>query len=101
MKWTRNAKRHIGVSSIRTSHTRKTIRTGSSSMRIAPGTLRFKNPAKKFDEVEQFVAVEYEQGKPDAALPWDTARPAVSSVWDRMSGVIEPRDPDRGFRGSI
>jgi hypothetical protein len=59
------------------------------------------NPGKKFGEVVQSVAVEYEQGKPDAALPWDTVRPAVSSVWDRMSGVIAPRDPDRGVRGSI
>ena len=68
-------------------------RTGYSSF--------LKNPGKKFGEVEESVAVDYEQGKPDAALPWDTVRPAVSSVWDRMSGVIAPRDPDRGFRGSI
>ena|SRR6266446_5376148 len=60
-----------------------------------------KNPGKKFGEVEGSVAVEYELGKPDSALPWDTVRPAVSSVWDRMSGVIGPRDPDRGVRGSI
>ena len=60
-----------------------------------------KNPDRKFGEVEDSVAVEYEQGKPDAALPWDTVRPAVSSVWERMSGVIGPRDPDRGIRGSI
>ena len=68
-------------------------RTGYTSFRD--------NPGKKFGEVEDSVAVEYEQGKPDAALPWDTVRPAVSSVWERMSGVIAPRDPDRGFRGSI
>ena len=60
-----------------------------------------KNPGRKFGEVEESVAVEYEQGKPDVALPWDTVRPAVSSVWERMSGVIGPRDPDRGIRGSI
>jgi len=60
-----------------------------------------KNPGKKFGEVEGSVAVEYELGKPDSALPWDTVRPVVSSVWDRMSGVIGPRDPDRGVRGSI
>jgi hypothetical protein len=34
-------------------------------------------------------------------LPWDTVRPAVKSVWEKMSGVIAPRDPDRGVRGSI
>ena len=56
---------------------------------------------KKFDEVEESVANDYETGKPDSALPWDTVRPAVSSVWDKMSGVVGPRDFDRGIRGSI
>jgi hypothetical protein len=60
-----------------------------------------KYPGKKFDEVEESVANDYETGKPDAALPWDTVRPAVSSVWDKMSGVIGPRDFDRGIRDSI
>ena len=35
------------------------------------------------------------------ALPWDTVRAAVNSVWDRMSVVITPRDRDRGMRDSI
>jgi hypothetical protein len=60
-----------------------------------------KNPGRKFGEVEDSVAVDYEQGKPDSALPWDTVRPAVSSVWERMAGVVGPRDPDRGIRGAI
>ena len=60
-----------------------------------------KYPGKNFDEVEESVANDYESGKPDAALPWDTVRPAVNSVWDRMSGVITPRDRDRGMRDSI
>jgi hypothetical protein len=60
-----------------------------------------KNPGKKFGEVEESVAIDYEQGKPDAALSWDTVRPAVNSVWERMAGVIGPRDADRGVRGSI
>ena len=59
------------------------------------------NPGRKFGEVEESVAVEYEQGKPDSALPWDTVRPAVSSVWEKMTGIIGPRDPDRGVRGAI
>lgn len=58
----------------------------------------FKYPGKSFDEVEESVANEYEQAKPTSALPWDTVRPAVNSVWDRMSGVITPRDPGRGVR---
>jgi hypothetical protein len=60
-----------------------------------------KNPGKKFGEVEESVAADYEQGKPDAALPWDTVRPAAGAVWDRLGGVMSPRDPDRGIRGSI
>ena len=60
-----------------------------------------KYPGKKFDEVEESVANDYETGKPDTALPWDTVRPAVSSVWDRMSGVVGSRDFDRGIRDSI
>jgi hypothetical protein len=60
-----------------------------------------KYPGRKFDEVEESVANDYETGKPDSALPWDTVRPAVSSVWDRMSGVVGPRDFDRGIRDSI
>ena len=60
-----------------------------------------KYPGERFDEVEESVAADYEQAKPGSALPWDTVRPAVSSVWERMSGVMGPRDPDRGVRGSI
>src|SRR5689334_16630113 len=30
---------------------------------------------RNFDEVEESVANDYESGKPDAALPWDTMRP--------------------------
>jgi hypothetical protein len=58
----------------------------------------FKYPGKTFDEVEDDVALGYEKEKPGSALPWDTVRPAVNSVWDRLGGVISPRDPDRGVR---
>lgn len=68
-------------------------RTGYSSYQKYPG--------KKFDEVEESVANDYETGKPDSALPWDRVRPAVRSMWDRMSGVVGPRDFDRGIRDSI
>jgi hypothetical protein len=60
-----------------------------------------KYPGQKFNEVEDSIAKEYESEKPGSALPWDTVRPAVNTVWERMSSVISPRDPDRGFRGSI
>jgi hypothetical protein len=61
----------------------------------------FRYPGKGFDEVEESVAADYEKEKPGSALPWDTVRPAVNSVWERMAGVIGPRDPDRGIRGAI
>lgn len=61
----------------------------------------FKHPGKSFDEMEESVALDYEREKPGSALPWDTVRPAVNSVWERMAGVIGPRDPDRGMRSSI
>ena len=35
---------------------------------------------RNFDEVEESVANDYESGKPDSGLPWDTVRPAVNSV---------------------
>jgi hypothetical protein len=61
----------------------------------------FRYPGKSFDEVEESVATDYEQARPTSALPWDIARPAVNAVWEKMAGVIGPRDPDRGIRGSI
>jgi hypothetical protein len=61
----------------------------------------FRYPGKKFDEVEESVASDYEKAKPASALPWDTVRPAANAVWEKMAGVIGPRDPDRGVRGSI
>ena len=61
----------------------------------------FKHPGQRFDEVEESVAADYGQAKPASALPWDTVRPAANAVWDRLAGIISPRDPDRGIRGSI
>src|SRR5262249_41682063 len=56
---------------------------------------------KRFDEVEESLAADYEQSEPGSAIPWDTVRPAVKAAWDRLGGVIAPRDPDRGMRDSI
>ena len=61
----------------------------------------FRYPGKTFDEVEESVAADYEEAKPGSALPWDTVRPAANAVWEKMAGVIGPRDADRGIRGSI
>ena len=59
-----------------------------------------KHGARNWEEIETKLQDEYEQID-RAALPWDMARPAVRAAWDRVSGVISPRDFDRGIRGSI
>src|SRR5437763_4016690 len=48
----------------------------------------FKYPGKTFDEVEDTVAADYEEAKPGSALPWDTVRPAASSDFESLGGVI-------------
>jgi hypothetical protein len=58
----------------------------------------FQYRGRKFVDVEDSIALTYEKSKPGSALPWDTVRPAVNAVWERMAGVIGPRDPDRGVR---
>jgi hypothetical protein len=58
----------------------------------------FKYPGQNFVDVEDAVAFQYKQAKPPSALPWDTVRPAVNAVWEKMAGVISPRDPGRGVR---
>jgi hypothetical protein len=58
----------------------------------------FKYPGQDFGSVENDIALGYEEAKPGAALPWDTVRPAVNAVWDRLGGVVSPWDPTRGVR---
>jgi hypothetical protein len=60
-----------------------------------------KYPGKKFEEIEDEVALNYERARPGEALPWDHARPAVKAAWDRLAGVLTPRDVDRGVRGGF
>ena len=60
-----------------------------------------KHSGKNLPDVEESVAKDYEQAKPGQALPCDTVRPAVNALWERMGGIIGPRDPDRGVRGGI
>jgi hypothetical protein len=56
---------------------------------------------KDYDEVEHSLATDYQHAQAGSPLPWDTVRPAARAAWDRLSGVISPRDSDRGIRGSI
>ena len=60
-----------------------------------------KYAGKDYDEVEESLATDYEHAEAGSALPWDTVRPAARAAWDRLAGVISPRDSDRGIRGSI
>jgi hypothetical protein len=60
-----------------------------------------KHAGKEFDEIEDDVALDYEKHHPGTALPWDEARHAVRSAWDRLSGVVSPRDPTRGIRSGF
>ena len=55
---------------------------------------------KRFEDIETDLALDYQKHDPNTALPWDRARPAVKSAWQRVSGTITPRDTDRGVRGS-
>jgi hypothetical protein len=57
-----------------------------------------RHSGKPFEEIETDLALDYEKAAPESALPWDMARPAVKAAWDKMSGVIGPRDADRGIR---
>jgi hypothetical protein len=60
-----------------------------------------KHSDKSFDEVEEELATNYHRAEAGSPLPWDTVRPAVRAAWDKIGGVVSPRDSDRGIRGSI
>ena len=60
-----------------------------------------KYAGKDYHEIEGDLARDYEKNDANPAIPWDRARPAVKSTWDRLSGVMGPRDTDRGLRGGI
>jgi hypothetical protein len=55
-----------------------------------------KHPGKTFEEVEADLARDYEKHQP--CLPWEDAKDAAKVAWDRLAGVIVPRDVSRGVR---
>lgn len=57
-----------------------------------------KYSGKKYEEIEDDLALDYEKNAIGAPLPWDRARPAAKAAWDKLSGVTEPRDPAREVR---
>ena len=99
----RKTKPLIGENNIRNNRTRRIPLTSNTSTRIAPATIHTRSIAgRNFGEVEESVANDYESGEARCELCHGTrCAPAVNSVWDRMSGVITPRDRDRGMRDSI
>lgn len=60
-----------------------------------------KYPGKRFDEIEDDIALDYEKHQIGSALPWDNVRGASRAAWSKVSGLVSPRDPSRGIRGSI
>src|SRR5215212_2908587 len=60
-----------------------------------------KYQGRDYDEVEQSLATDYQRADAVSAMPWDTVRPAVRAAWDRLSGIISPRDSDRGMRSGL
>lgn len=60
-----------------------------------------KYAGERFEEIENNLVLDYEKHLVGSALPWDQARPAVKAEWDRLGGVISPRDPDRGIRSGF
>ena len=60
-----------------------------------------KHGEKDFDDMEDEIALDYERHRVGSPLPWDEARHAVRSAWDRLSGVVSPRDPSRGIRSGF
>lgn len=60
-----------------------------------------KYAGRHFNEIENDLARDYEKNDANPAIPWDRARPAVKGAWDRLGGVMGPRDTDRGMRGGI
>lgn len=60
-----------------------------------------KYAGKDYHQIETDLARDYEKHDVNPAIPWDRARPAVKAAWDRLSGVVGPRDTDRGMRGGL
>ena len=60
-----------------------------------------KYPGKKYEEIENDLARDFEKNAIGSPLPWDRARPAAKAAWEKLSGVTAPRDPTRGIRSGL
>ena len=60
-----------------------------------------KYPGKKYEEIEDDLALDYEKNAVGSLLPRGCARPAAKAAWEKLSGVRGPRDPARGIRSGL
>jgi hypothetical protein len=60
-----------------------------------------KYPGKKYEEIEDDLALDYEKNAIGSPLPWDRAQPAAKAAWEKLSGVTGPRDRTRGIRSGL
>jgi len=56
---------------------------------------------KKYEEIEDDLALDYERNRADSPLPWDQARHATRAAWMKVSGTVTPRDTERGIRSGF
>jgi hypothetical protein len=56
-----------------------------------------KHAGKKFDDVENDLQRDYEQGKGNSKLAWDDAKHATKAAWHRVERAL-PGDADRDGR---
>jgi hypothetical protein len=60
-----------------------------------------KYPGMGFDEVEHLLALDYEKYRLGSPLAWEDAQAPMRAAWDRLAGVMAPRDVSRGIRSGI
>ena len=60
-----------------------------------------KHAGKKYEEIEDDLALDYERNRAGSALSWDQARHATRAAWTKVSGTVTPRDTDRGIRSGM
>lgn len=60
-----------------------------------------KHEGRAYADIEDDIALDYEKHRIGDALPWDEARHATKSAWEKLGQTVSPRDPTRGIRSGI
>ena len=60
-----------------------------------------KYSGREYEDVEDDLALDYEQNRAGSALPWDHARHAVQAAWAKLSNDVTGLDRDRGIRSGM